>query len=143
MPAAHLQCTSHTHPSLSDTTLITASAFRKMLMSKNLCTWGECFAKKKKRKKKKKKKATPAEEIMLATAAEESEAAKALGDDLYFQPSASFDGPRPGYAFKMGPQGVGYYPDARSALEARKSGELPPLPESDPAEELSVEEASQ
>jgi len=30
--------------------------------------------------------------------------------DLSFEPAVAFDGPRPGKAFRLGPQGVGYYP---------------------------------
>lgn len=43
---------------------------------------------------------------------------------MTFQPSETFTGPRPGFIFKNGPQGVGYYPD--NCLAAEPSSAIPP-----------------
>lgn len=43
-----------------------------------------------------------------------------------FQPSSTFEGARPGWAFKMGPQGLGYYLDPRS--DAAAPPPAPPTP---------------
>lgn len=34
-----------------------------------------------------------------------------------FQPSAKFDGARPGFAFKLGPHGLGYYRDLKQEVK--------------------------
>ena len=39
-----------------------------------------------------------------------------------FLPSARFTGSRPGYAFKRGPHGVGYYVDAEQAIATYVNG---------------------
>uniref|UniRef100_A0A061RJ26 Polyglutamine-binding protein 1 n=3 Tax=Tetraselmis sp. GSL018 TaxID=582737 RepID=A0A061RJ26_9CHLO len=52
------------------------------------------------------------------------------GGSAEFLPAASFSGPRPGYAFKAGPSGVGYYldrpPAADPAAAAAAPASLPP-----------------
>lgn len=113
-------------PSIQGDTL-NQDAFRQLLLSKALCTWGECFDKKRKKKKKKQKKA-PEDPIIVEAAERRKLAEAALDDRMVFVPSTRFAGRRPGYVFQMGPQGLGYYPDALDALQARESGELPPLP---------------
>jgi hypothetical protein len=46
-----------------------------------------------------------------------------------FLPAAAFAGPRPGYYFGRGAQGVGYYADARSGgATAGRGGSMPPPP---------------
>jgi hypothetical protein len=42
-------------------------------------------------------------------------------DDPAFQASSEFSGPRPGFAFKRGPQGVGYYYDFKQARAVSSS----------------------
>ncbi len=41
-----------------------------------------------------------------------------------FQPSKAWAGPRPGFAFKRGPRGVGYYEDAAEMRKAKEAGTL-------------------
>lgn len=45
-----------------------------------------------------------------------------------FVPSAAFVGARAGYAYKMGPKGLGYYLDAPSASGAAGAPQAPPRP---------------
>lgn len=45
---------------------------------------------------------------------------KDKGAAQLFQPSKTFQGPRPGMAFKRGPRGVGYYEDAYEMKKVRR-----------------------
>merc|ERR1719356_1842998 len=61
----------------------------------------------------------------MAAAAEEQAADQQDGEGvkeegaegrMFFEPASSFQGARPGFVFKMGPRGLGYYRDAKQEM---------------------------
>merc|ERR1712113_1162560 len=69
-----------------------------------------------------------------AEAAEKDEGGEVKDEDgttgkrEYFEPASSFQGARPGFAFKMGPRGLGYYRDAKQEIAKTEKKEQKPEP---------------
>jgi len=69
-----------------------------------------------------------------AEAAEKDEAGELKDEDGgaakrdFFEPASSFQGARPGFAFKMGPRGLGYYRDAKQEQTKVEKKEQKPEP---------------
>merc|ERR1712087_842369 len=66
----------------------------------------------------------------MAAAAEAEAAEKEEGMEIkeedgvkrdYFEPASSFQGARPGWCFKMGLRGLGYYRDSKQEVKAEKT----------------------
>jgi len=72
----------------------------------------------------------------------EGEGVKEEGADAkqYFEPASSFQGQRPGFAFKMGPRGLGYYRDPKQDMLKGEKKEQKTEQKQEPKPEPTVKE---
>merc|ERR1712217_764372 len=85
----------------------------------------------------------------MAAAAEAEAAEKEDGMEVkeeegfkrdYFEPASSFQGARPGWCFKMGMRGLGYYRDAKQEVkEEKRERPQPTVKEEDEEKDTKVE----